>query len=119
METKRKIVQSLGADLKYDEAATADTANTNVPYFCNNVLHSLLSDGTLSAKRLKTSNANENYAHKRFIETEFSHNKDAKNTWLACQDYSHEEDPFTIKAGKISRRKHSVRDSAAFTFMVK
>ena len=102
MEVKCKIVQSSGADLKYDGAATADTAKTDAPYFCNNVLHSLFSDCTVSANGLKISNANGNYAHKSFIETEFSHNKDAKNTWLACQGYSYEEDPSAIKAGEIA-----------------
>ena len=27
------------------------------------------------------------FAHKSFIETEFSHGNDAKKTWLACQGY--------------------------------
>ena len=118
LEVKCKIVQSSGADLKYDGAATADTAKTDAPYFCNNVLHSLFSDCTVSANGLKISNANGNYAHKSFIETEFSHNKDAKNTWLAlaCQGYSYEEDPSAIKAGEIARRKNSVRESAECTF---
>ena len=70
----------------------------------------------MSANGLKTSNANGNYAHKSFIETEFSHNKDAKNTWLACQGYSYEEDPSAIKASEIARRKNSVRESAECTF---
>ena len=109
LEVKCKIVRSSGADLKYDGAATADTAKTDAPYFCNNVLHLLFSDCTVSANGL-------NYAHKSFIETEFSHNKDAKNTWLACQVYSYEEDPSAIKAGEIARRKNSVRESAECTF---
>ena len=102
LEVKCKIVQSSGADLKYDGAATADTAKTDAPYFCNNVKNSHFSDCTVSANGLKISNANGNYAHKSFIETEFSHNKDAKNTWLACQGYSYEEDPSAIKAGEIA-----------------
>ena len=116
MEFKCKIVQSSGADLKYDEAAAADTARTDAPYFCNNVLHSLFSDCTVSANGLKISKANGNYAHKRFIKTEFSHNKDAKNTWLACQGYSYEENPSALKAGEIARRKNSVRESAECNF---
>ena len=58
LEVKCKIVQSSGADLKYDGATTADTAKTDAPYFCNNVLHSLFSDCTVSANGLKISNAN-------------------------------------------------------------
>ena len=102
LEIKCKIVQCSGADLKYDGAATGDTARTDAPNFCNSVLHSLFSDCTVSANGLKTSNANGSYAHKSFKETEFSHNKDAKNTWLACQGYSYEEDPSTIKAAEIA-----------------
>ena len=64
---------------------------------------------------MKISNANGNYLHKSFIEIEFSHNKDAKNTWLACQGYSYEEDPSAIKAGEIAR-KNSVIESAECTF---
>ena len=75
------IFQSSGADLRYDWAATADTAKTDAPYFCNNVLHSLFSDCTVSDNGLKISNANANYAHKSFIETEFAQTQDAKNNW--------------------------------------
>ena len=116
LEIKCNIVHSSGVDLKYDGAATADTARTDALYFCNNVLHSLFSDCTVLANGLKISNANGNYAHKSFIETVFSHNKDAKNTWLACQGYSDEEDPSAIKAAEISRRKNSVTESLECTF---
>ena len=58
LEIKCKIVQSSGADRKYDGAAAADTVRIDAPYFCNNVLHSLFSDCTVSANGLKISNAN-------------------------------------------------------------
>ena len=35
----------------------------------------------------KISTTNGNFAHKSFIETEFSYDSDAKETWLACQGY--------------------------------
>ena len=60
LEIKCKIVQSSGDDLKYDGAATADTARTDAPYLCHIVLHSLFSDCTVSANGLKISNANGN-----------------------------------------------------------
>ena len=84
LEVKCKSVQSSEANFKYDGTAAADVTKTDAPYFCNNVLHSLFSDCTVSANGLKILNANGNYAQKSFIETKFSHNKDAKNTWLAC-----------------------------------
>ena len=65
---------------------------------------------------MKISNANGNYAHKSFIETELSHNKDAKKTLLACLGNSYEEDPSAIKAAEIARRKNPVRESGECTF---
>ena len=116
LEVKCKIVQSSEADLKYDATAATDITKTDSAYFCNNVLHSLFSDCTVSANGLKISNANRNYAYKSFIETEFSHNKDAKNTWLACQGYSYEENPGTLSTAEVNRRKTLVRQSAECTF---
>ena len=48
--------------------------------------------------------------------TEFSHNKDAKSTWLACQGYSYQANPGGIAASEITRRKTLVRASAECTF---
>ena len=116
LEIKCKIVQGSEADLKYDAGAAADVTKTDAPYFCNNFLHSLFSDCTVSANGFKISNANGNYANKSFIESEFSHNKDAKATWLACQVYSYEEKPRAILAAEINRPKDLVRQSAECTF---
>ena len=115
LEIKCKIVQSSDAYLKYDNTAAVDVTKTDAPYFCNNVLHSLFSDCTVSANGLQISSANGNYAHKSFIETEFSH-KDAKSTWLACQGCSYEANPGRIAASEITRRKALVRGSAECTF---
>ena len=73
MEIKRKIVQTSEADLEHDAAAAADITKTHAAYFCNNFLHSLFSDCTVSANWLKSSSANGSYANKSFIETKFSH----------------------------------------------
>ena len=116
LEIKCKIVQGSEADLKYDAGAAADVTKTDAPYFCNNALHSLFSDCTVSANGLKISNANGNYAHKSFIEAEFSHNKDAIAICLACQGYSNEENPGAIPAAEVNRRKALVRQSAECTF---
>ena len=80
------------------------------------MLHSLFSECTVSANGLKISNANGNYAHKSFIETLFSHNKDAKDTWLACQGYSYEENPGALSTGEVNTRKDLVRQSSECTF---
>ena len=50
LEIKCKIVQDSEADLKYDAGAAADVTKTDAPYICNNVLHSLFSDCTVSLK---------------------------------------------------------------------
>ena len=105
LEIKCKIVQSSDADLKYDNTAAADVTKTDAPYFCNNVLRSLFSACTVSANGLKISSADGNYAHKSFIETEFSHNKDAKSTWLACQGYSYEANPGELQHPKSPDEK--------------
>ena len=116
LEVKCKTVPSSEADVRYDAGAATDVTKTDAPYFCNNVLHSLFSDSTVSANGLKISNANGNYAHKSFIETEFSHNKDAKNTWLACQGYSYKKNPGALSTGEVNRRKALVRQLAECTF---
>ena len=114
LEVKCNIVQSSEFDLKCDATAAADITKLDSPYFCNNVLPSLFSDCTEIA--LKISNANGIYAHKIFIETDFSHNKDAKNTWLACQGYSYGENPGKLSTAEVNRRKLLVRQSAECTF---
>ena len=116
LEIKCKIVQASEADLRYDAGAAADVTKTDAPYFCDNVLHSIFSDCTVSVNGLKISNAYGNYAHKSFFETEFSHNRDAKATWLACQGYSYEHNPGAIATAEVDRRKALVRQSAECTF---
>ena len=116
LEIKCKIVEASEADLKYDAGAASVVTKTDAPYFCYNVLHSIFSDCTVSANGLKFSKANGNYAHKSFIETEFSHNKDAKATWLACQSYSYEDYPAAITTAEVNRQKALVRQSAECTF---
>ena len=121
LEIKCRIVRASEADLRYDAGAAADVTKTDAPYFCNNVLHSLFSDCTVSTNGLKIANAYGNYAHKSFIQTEFSHNRDAKATWLACQGYSYEDDLDNITTGaittaEVNRRKAFVRQSAECNF---
>ena len=93
LEVKCKVVKADGSNLDYDAGDLNDPDKTNSPYLTNNTLHSLFSDCTVSANGLKISNANGHYAHKSFLETEFSHNIDAKKTWLACQGYQFEKKP--------------------------
>ena len=67
-------------------------------------------------KNFKT---NANFAHKSFIETEFSHGIDAKKTWLACQGYYYEDNPSGIdgangRAEDVAERKRTVAASNEF-----
>lgn len=113
LEIKCQIKQTTGDDLRYDAGTPA---NSDDPYLKNNSLHTLFSDCTVSANGLKISNSNGLYAHKSFIETEFSHSSDAKDTWLSCQGYEYENTPGAIDAALVTRRQTSVRQSATVTF---
>ena len=62
---------------------------------------------------MKVSSANGLYAHKAFIETEFSHNKEAKN--LECQGYNYESNPSTQTFGAFTKRDAETRSSATVT----
>ena len=127
LEVKYKNVQLSEADLRYDAGAETVVSKRNSACFCNNVIHSVFSDCTVSANGLKISNANgndqwpfemlnANAQRKSFIETETSHNKDAKNTWLACQGYSYEKNLGALSTGEVNSWKALVRHSAECTF---
>ena len=92
LQIKCQISRNNDGDLRRGTDAT----NTDAPYFSNNALHSLISECTVSANGVKISNTNGNYAHKAFIETEFSSGKTAKNTRLVCQGYYYEVEPAKI-----------------------
>ena len=89
LEINCKIFRNNDGDLR----TGTDAANTDAPYLSNNSLHSLFSECTVSANGVKIFNTNGNYAHKTFIEAEFSSGKTAKNTWLICQGYYYEDEP--------------------------
>ena len=72
---------------------------------------------SLNGEKISTTNAN--FAHKSFIETEFSHGNDAKKTWLACQGYYYEDNPSGIdgangRAEDVAERKRIVAASTEF-----
>ena len=120
LEEKCKITQSNYVDLR----TGADAAGTDAPYFSNNALHSLFSECTVSANGVKISNTNGNYAHKAFIETEFSSSRTAKGTWLVCQGYYFENEPQKIdgqddRAEDVTARKALVADSLENYFIGK
>ena len=80
---KCKTTQTNELDLRTRD----DAAGTDVLYFINNAVHSLLPECTVSADGVKISNINGNYAHKAFIEKELSSSRTAENIWLVCQGY--------------------------------
>ena len=109
LEIKCRITKLNGADLDYD---ATDTTKSDDASFSNNALHSMFSDCTVSANGIKISSSNGLYAQKVFIETEFSHGKDAKDTWLNCQGYIYEANPGTISTSVQSKKREIVRQSA-------
>lgn len=116
LEIKCKILQSDGSILRYDNTSAA---NSDLPIFVNNTLHSLFSECTVTANGIKVSNANGVYAHKAFIETEFSNNQEAKNTWLQCQGYTYEQTPQTNTSAALVKRQTETRLSAEVTYFGK
>ena len=84
----------------------------DAPVFVNNVLHSLFSDCDIYANGVKISSANGVYGHKSFLETELSHTRSAKNTWLKCQGYTYEENPSQLGDGSaVRQRNQQTRES--------
>ena len=72
---------------------------------------------SLNGEKISTTNAN--FAHKSFIETDFSHGNDAKKTWLACQGYFYEDNSSGIDganggAEDVAERKRIVAASSEF-----
>ena len=113
LEIVARIVRSNGNVLR---THATEAANRDTPYFVNNPLSSLFSECTLSLNGEKISTTNANFAHKSFIETEFSYGNDAKKTWLACQGYYYEENPPAIdgagrRADDVTERKGLVAAS--------
>ena len=90
LEVKCRILRPNGDKLVYYEG---NDVATDSPFFVDNLVHSLFSECSITANGIKISSANGNYAQKAFIETEFSQNTEAKDTWLKCQGYSYEEQP--------------------------
>ena len=76
LEIKCRILQTDGTDLRYTHG---DANASDLLYFADNILHSLFAYCTVSANDIKISTANGHYAHKSFIETEFSHGTRKEN----------------------------------------
>ena len=112
LEVKCRIQNADGTDLRY---TAGDATATDAAYFVNNVLHSLFTDCTVSANGIKNSSNNGHYARKNFIEPEFSHEPDAKKTWLKCQSYEYEPNPAGIAAASRDARQVAVRESEQIT----
>ena len=94
-----------------------DADQQDKPVFVSNVLHSLFSDCEVYANGIKISSANGVYGHKAYLETEFSHTKAAKETWLKCQGYRYEETPDQVGDGSTIRDLNELtRQSAIQTF---
>ena len=116
LEVKCKIEQVNGDPLRY-HATNATERDT--PKFVNNTLHSLFSDCSITANGIKISSANGNYAAKAFLETEFSTNKEAKDTWLRCQGYSYEDDPDDFTTEVFTDIEAETRRSIVITLIGK
>ena len=72
VEIVARVVQNNGNVLR---TYATDAAQRGIPYLVSNPLSSLLSECTMSLNGEKISTINANFAHKSFLETEFSHKK--------------------------------------------
>ena len=82
LEISLRVAQNNGKVLR---THATDAGLRDTPNLVNNSLSSLFSECTLSLNGEKISTTNANFAHKSFIEAEFSHGNNAKKNWLACQ----------------------------------
>ena len=103
-----------GTDLRYD---AGDPTNTDAKVFVQKILHCLSTDFTVSVNGIKNLFCSGHYARKSFIETQFPHGKDAKNTWLKCQDYEYNANPTAVANELKDKRKQAARESAQLPFM--
>ena len=114
LDVKCNIVKADKTTLNY---VTGDATQQDTPVFVNNTLQSIFADCTETAQGVKVSSANELYALKAFIETDFSHNLEAKNTWLECQGYSYESNPSTHTLTAFTKREAETRSPATVFFI--
>ena len=59
------------------------------------------------------------FAHKAFIETEYSNGKEAKETWLRCRGYTYEANAGDRTATVFASRRAETRESQEVTLFVK
>ena len=114
LDVKCKIVK---ADKTNSNYVTGDATQQDSPVFVNNTLHSLFADCTVTAQGVKVSSENGLYAHKAFIKFEFSHNMEAKNTWLECQGYSYESNHSTHTLTAFTKRESETRSQITVFFI--
>ena len=79
LEVNCKILNPNGDETEYD---TADNANTDSPCFGKNTLDFLFSECGVTAISMEISSANDHYAQKLFIETEYLKRNGAKEARL-------------------------------------
>ena len=82
LEIVLRVIKNNGNVLR---THATDAGLRDTPYLVNNLLSSLFSECTLSLNGEKISTTNANFAHKSFIETEFSHSIDAKKPGLLAK----------------------------------
>ena len=93
LQIKCKIVQSSEADLKHDAGAPTDKAKTDAPYFCNNVLHSLFSDCTVSVNGLKKIKCQRKLCAQKFYRDRFFSQKRRKKHLASMSNLLNRREP--------------------------
>lgn len=79
--------------------------------FINNVMHSLFKNCEVFVNQQSISESNGLYAHKAYVETEWSYSAGSKNTFIATQGYGHVSNPNEYashtKAGRMTATRKS------------
>ena len=114
LEVKCWILKPNGEKLEYE---AGNAAATESPFFVNFTLHSLFSECSSTSKGIKISYAIGKYAKKVFIEIDFSHNNEAKETWLKFQENSYDEQPDDFTKTVFTTRLAQTRESAEISFI--
>jgi len=116
LEVVASIHQHDGTNLRYDATTAADS---DEPCFVNNALHSMFSECDVYTNGIKISSANGLYAHKSYLETEMSHSKEAKETWLICQGYNFESNPATFASNDIKTKREPASRNSALVHIIR
>ena len=115
IELKCKILHSDSNTLRF---TTGDAAASGLPIFVNNTLHSFFLIAVSLHMESKCFHPTETM-RRHLPSKEFSHYREAKDTWLKGQVYSYEKSPDTFTDSVFTERQNKTKRSAVVIFIGK